>query len=233
MNSKAEEVSRDDEIRVLVITGSGPAFSTGADLAMVRDMLESSLWEETPLRYRLRPIERWYSVVLQLQGVDKPVIAAVNGIAVGGGLVLAMVADIGIASENATFGLVEPRIGVMPGAGGTQRLPRLIPLGIVLDMLFTAKRIDAHEAYHLGLISKVVPLAQLMSEAHQIAEQICQNAPLAVRGVKEAALRGLELHLRDGIALESLIAQRLMQSEDANEGIQAFLQKRKPEWKGR
>jgi len=104
----------------------------------------------------------------------------------------------------------------MPGAGGTQRLPRLIPLGIALDMLFSAKRIDAHEAYHLGLISKVVPLAQLMSEAHQIAEQICQNAPLAVRGVKEAALRGLELQLRDGIALESLIAQQLMQSEDAN-----------------
>jgi len=104
LQAAIEEVSRDDEIRVLVITGSGPAFSTGADLAMVRDMLESSSWEETLLRYRLRPVEPGYSVVLQLSRLAKPVIVAVNG----------MVADIGIASENATFGLVEPRIGVCP-----------------------------------------------------------------------------------------------------------------------
>lgn len=165
--------------------------------------------------------------------VWKPIIAAVNGLALGGGYELAMACDIRIASENATFGLVEPRIGVMPAAGGTQRLPRLIPLGTALEMLFTARRIDAQEAYRLGLVSKVVPLPYLMDEVHKLAEQIRQNAPLAVRAVKEAALRGLELHLRDGIALESLISQRLTQSVDANEGIQAFLQKRKPEWKGR
>jgi enoyl-CoA hydratase/carnithine racemase len=163
----------------------------------------------------------------------KPIIAAINGLALGGGCELAMACDFMIASENATFGLVEPRIGAIPAAGGTQRLPRLVPVGMALEMLMTAQRIDAQEAYRIGLVNRIIPFDELMPTARQIAEQICSNAPLAVRAAKEAAIRGLRVDLRDGIAIEAMIAQRLTTSEDTQEGFQAFLEKRKPEWKGR
>ena len=165
--------------------------------------------------------------------VFKPIIAAVNGLCLGGGFELAMACDFRIASENATFGLVEPKIGVIPAGGGTQRLPRIAPLGIALEMLITAKRIDAQEAYRLNLVNRVVPFAELMPTVRETAEKICSNAPLAVRGVKEAALKGLELNLQDGLAIEAKVAERLAGSEDMMEGFKAFLEKRKPDWKGR
>ena len=218
------DIRDNPDIWAAITTGAGEkAFSAGADIAKLP--MEVAQAGNKPLSELTGPtimsgLELW-----------KPVIAAVNGLAYGGGMELAMACDIRIASENATFGLVEPKIGAIPAAGGTQRLPRLVPIGIALELLCTAKRIDAQEAYRIGLVNKVVPFADLMPVARQMAEEICQNAPLAVRAVKESALKGLEFHLRDGLALEAMIAQRLSTTEDMTEGMMAFLQKRKPEWK--
>jgi len=220
------DIRDNPDIWVAILTGAGDkAFSAGADLAKLPLQIAQAGGKslaELGANNIMFGFEVW-----------KPIIAAINGLALGGGCELAMACDIRIAAENATFGLVEPARGVMPGAGGTQRLPRLVPLGIALEMLVTAKRIDAHEAYRIGLVNKVVPFDQLMPTARETVEQICSNAPLAVRSVKEAAIRGLRGDLRDGIALEAMIAQRLMTSEDTQEGVGAFLEKRKPQWKGR
>lgn len=220
------ETRDNPDIWAAIITGAGDkAFCAGADLAKLPLQLaqagDKSL-AELGANNIMFGFEVW-----------KPIIAAINGLALGGGCEMAMACDIRIAAENATFGLVEPRVGVMPAGGGTQRLPRLVPLGIALELLVTAKRIDAQEAFRIGLVNKVVLFAELMPAARQIAEQICTNAPLAIRAVKEAAIRGLRMDLREGIALEALIAQRLRGSEDSKEGVNAFLEKRKPQWKGR
>lgn len=220
------DVRDNPDVWVSIITGAGDkAFSAGADLAKLPLQLAQAGGKSLA--------ELGSTNIMFGFEVWKPIIAAVNGLALGGGCELAMACDIRIAAENATFGLVEPARGVMPGGGGTQRLPRLVPLGTALEMLFTAARIDAQEAYRIGLVNKVVPFDELMPAARQIAEHICTNAPLAVRAVKEAALRGLRMDLREGIALEALIAQRLMGSEDTREGVSAFIEKRKPEWKAR
>lgn len=220
------DIRDNPDVWVAIITGAGDkAFSAGADISKLPLQLAQAGGKSLA--------ELGADNIMFGFDVWKPIIAAVNGLALGGGCELAMACDFIIASENATFGLVEPRIGVMPAAGGTQRLPRLVPLGVALQMMFTATRIDAQEAYRIGLVNKVVPFDELMPTARQIAEQICSNAPLAVRAVKEAAIRGLRVDLRDGIALEAMIAQRLMGSEDTREGTSAFLEKRKPEWKAR
>jgi len=220
------EIRDNPDIWVAIITGAGDkAFCSGADIAKLPLQLAQAGGKslaELGANNIMFGFEIW-----------KPIIAAVNGLALGGGCELAMACDIRIAAENATFGLVEPRIGVMPAGGGTQRLPRLVPLGIALEMLLTAQRIDAQEAYRIGLVNKVVPFDELMPTARQMAEQICSNAPLAVRAVKEAAIRGLRVDIRDGIAIEALLAQRVTTSEDTKEGTSAFLEKRKPQWKGR
>jgi len=220
------EIRDNPDIWAAIITGAGDkAFCAGADIAKLPLQLAQAGGKslaELGANNIMFGFEIW-----------KPMIAAVNGLALGGGCELAMACDIRVAAENATFGLVEPRIGVMPAGGGTQRLPRLVPLGIALELLLTAQRIDAQQAYRIGLVNKVVPFAELMPAARQMAEQICTNAPLAVRAVKEAAIRGLRVDLREGIALEAMLAQRLMGSEDTREGTSAFLEKRKPQWKGR
>ena len=218
------DVRDNKEVWVAIITGAGEkAFSAGADLAKL----------PTQLAEAGRPLIDLVPGIMAGINIWKPLIAAVNGLALGGGLEIALACDIRIASENATFGLTEPRWGIMPGGGGTQRLPRVIPLGIALEMLFTAKRVDAHEAYRIGLVNKVVPLPELMPTARQLAQDICQNGPLAVWAIKEAALRGLEMHLQDGLSLESKLLKSLEWTEDSKEGVMSFLQKRKPQWKAR
>ncbi|MFQ5407365.1 MAG: enoyl-CoA hydratase-related protein, partial [Anaerolineales bacterium] len=134
---------------------------------------------------------------------------------------------------NAQFGLTETSVGIIPGAGGTQRLPRTVPPGIALEMIFTAKRIDAQEAYRVGLVNQVVPLAELMNAAREMAERICANAPLAVQTAKMAVWQGLDLSLEEGLRLEQALAEPLRQTEDVREGIAAFAEKRKPRFKGR
>jgi len=219
----------DPEVWIIILTGAGDkAFCAGQDLkemARVKEEADrearpfvSSMPEATPAKYIEMP---------------KPVIAAINGFAVGGGLELALASDIRIAADHARLGLREVAQSLMPGAGGTQRLPRLIPFGLALEMLITGDLISAQEAYRIGLVNKVVPSAELMSTAQALAHRINENGPLAVRAVKEAAYKGVQMPLNEGMRFETLLLSKLRESEDAWEGPRAFAEKRKPIYKGR
>jgi enoyl-CoA hydratase/carnithine racemase len=214
----------DNELLVGIITGTGDkVFSAGVD---IKDYL--------PFVKRTRD-KPWQRPTGMLRGLDiwKPLIAACNGITIGGGLELALACDMIIASDNATFGLPEATVGVIPGGGGTQRLPRAIPIRLAAEMLLTGKTIDAQEAYRIGLVNKVVPIDQLMAEARKLAETICKAAPLAVRVIKEAMMRGLGMSLEDGLRLEDEFTRYIMSTRDFEEGITAFRDKRKPKFEGK
>ena len=214
----------DDELLVGIITGTGDkAFSAGVD---IKDYL--------PFVKRTtdKPWKRPAGIMRELD-IWKPLIAACNGLTYGGGLELALACDMMIASENATFALPEVTVGLCPGGGGTQRLPRVIPRRIAAEMLFTGKPIDAQEAYRIGLVNKVVPRDELMTEAKKLAETICQAAPLAVRTAKEAMMRGLDMSLEEGLRLEDDFQRYIMSTKDFEEGITAFREKRKPKFEGK
>lgn len=213
-----------DELLVGIITGTGDkAFSAGVDIKDFLPFIKRTAGKpwQVPSTV-MRGMELW-----------KPLIAACNGITYGGGLELVLACDIRIASENARFALPEVTLGVVPGGGGTQRLPRTIPWGIAAEMLFTGKSIDAQEAYRIGLVNKVVPIDMLMSAAKEIAESICQNGPLAVRATKEAMIRGMSMSLEDGLRLEDSLTQFIVSTKDFSEGTQAFIEKRKPKFEGK
>ena len=211
----------DDDLWVGIITGAGDrAFCAGADIKLMLPVigeLKDRPWAEPPII--MRGLNLW-----------KPLIAAVNGAALGGGLEIALACDIRIASENATFAVPEVTLGLIPAWGGTQRLPRAIPMAKAAEMLLTGRPIDAQEAYRVGLVSRVVPLAELMPTATKMAEQICKCGPVAVRAAKQAMIEGTSLSLTEGLALEAVIRDRVTATEDFNEGCKAFLEKRKPEF---
>jgi len=220
----------DDGAWVAILTGAGDkAFSAGADL---KKMIPSSYGG----RRGYDPVSH---DTLGLGGITrgleiwKPMIAAVNGFCLAGGLEQALACDLRIAATHARFGLTEVRWAIMPGAGGTQRLPRAIPLGRALEMILTAEPIDAGEALRLGLVNKVVPLAELMPAARALAGTLCERGPLALRAAKEAVIRGLSLPLADGLRLEAFLAGTLKATEDAAEGPRAFAEKRKPRFQAR
>lgn len=216
----------DDNLWVAVVTGAGEqAFSAGADLvAMAQSLAGGSAPElmSVPFAGITRNFECW-----------KPIIAAINGYCLAGGMELALACDIRIAAEHATFGLPEPKRAIIPGAGGTQRLPRAVPLAFAMELLLTGERFDAQTALRFGLVSRVVPAAELMATADGIAEKIMECGPLAVRYIKQAAIEGLSMTLQDGLKLESQLIGAVFRSEDAREGPTAFAQKRKPQYKGR
>ena len=221
-----EAFKADDETWVAILTGTGDqAFSAGADLVAMAQAFAGGDgrpgWD-VPFGGITRGFECW-----------KPLIAAINGYCLAGGLELALACDIRIAAEHATFGLPEPKRAIIPAAGGTQRLPRAVPLAFAMELLMTGDRFDAETALRFGLVSRVVPADKLMSTAEEVAGRILECGPLAVRYIKEAALRGREMSLEDGLKLESQMAGKVFQSEDAREGPTAFAQKRKPEYKGR
>ncbi|MFC1934917.1 enoyl-CoA hydratase/isomerase family protein [Chloroflexota bacterium] len=217
---------RDDpELWVGIVTGAGEkSFSAGAD---IKDML--------PFIRETLPEKPWAVPANPMRGMElwKPLIAAVNGLALGGGLELALACDIRIASEKARFGTPEISLGLIPGWGGTQRLPRMIPWCKAAELLLTGKPIDAQEAYRIGLINKVVPHEELMSTARAWADTICQAGPLAVRAAKEAMVRGSSLPLEDGLRLENALSGYLTKTKDFLEGTSAFVEKRKPEYKAK
>jgi E-phenylitaconyl-CoA hydratase len=187
----------------------------------------------TPLERRSRgEIEPGIGGITRNLPIWKPIIAAINGYCLAGGLEIALACDLRIAEEHAQFGLTEVKWGIIPGAGGTQRLPRLIGMDRALDLMMTARRMPAEEALRCGLISRVVPKGQALTAALSLAEQICENAPLAVRAVKEAAMRGMDMSLDEGLRLEQFLAEPLRQSEDAKEGPRAFAAREKPQFKG-
>ena len=216
---------RDDpELLVGIITGAGDrAFCGGAD---IRDAIPFMNEHQTdPWSF---PPEIWRGFELW-----KPLIAAVNGLALGGGLEIALACDIRIASENARLGTPEVNLGLMPGWGGTQRLPRIIPWCKAAEIVLMGRPIDAQEAYRIGLVNKVVPQSELMSTAKEWAGIICQAGPLAVRAAKEAMIKGYSMPLEDGLRLESALFNYLSGTEDFKEGAAAFSEKRKPVWKAK
>jgi enoyl-CoA hydratase/carnithine racemase len=212
------EIDRDPDTRVVVLTGAGPAFCAGVDLT-----------EQAPgAGSAARP-----PVAAPLWAFRKPVIAALNGAAVGGGLELAVACDIRICAESARFGLTEAAIGSLPGSGGTQLLPRIVGAGNAARMLFSAELIDAQEALAIGLVSQVVPADELGAAADKLAERISRNAPLSLVAAKEALRGAWDLPFAEGQALERRLWAELAGSEDRAEGRAAFREKRSPRFVGR
>ena len=217
---------RDDpNLWVAIVTGAGErAFCAGADLRttipLYADKTVQPPWQ--PPATIMRGLEIW-----------KPFIAAVNGFALGGGCEVALACDLRIAADKATFGQPEVNLGLMPGWGGTQRLPRLIPSARAAEMILMGTTIDAQEAYRLGLVNKVVPLEELIPTARSWAESICEKGPLGIRAAKEALLRGLSLSLADGLQLEQTLFDTLRFTDDVAEGTRAFSERRKPVFQGR
>ena len=220
-----QRIREDDDVRVVILTGAGErAFCTGSDLKKTMPPSES---------YASLAFGRGDIDVASQLATDKPVICAINGYALGGGLEMALACDIRIAADHARFGLPEVRVGSIPGAGGTQRLPRTIGASDAMLLLLTGDHIDATEALRLGIVSRVVPFADLRGEAEAIAGRIAANAPLAVRAVKRLVRQGQSLPLDVAIAQERLTFGVLRDTEDRIEGRRAFAEKRKPVYKGR
>lgn len=214
----------DNNSWVAIITGSGTrAFCVGADIREMLPVLgeiRNEWWRVPPTLFR--GLELW-----------KPTIAAINGHALGGGLELALGCDLRIAAESATFGFPEVTLGIIPGWGGTQRLIRAIPKAKAAEMIFFGERIDAQEAYRIGLVNKVVPPDQLLPTAEEWANRLCEIPPLAVRAAKEAMYKGIEMNLEEGLRLETKLMDFCVATEDHQEARQAFLEKRKLEPKGK
>ena len=214
-----------DDAWIAILTGAGANdFCAGSDIKQNFNSAPrpAANFAAAERRDLMRGLEIW-----------KPVIAAINGHCNGGGLEQALSCDIRIASDNAQFGLGEVLLGLLPGGGGTQRLPRTIPLGHALWMLYSGERIDADEAHRLGLVNKVVPFEDLLPTAKTMAETLLKAGPLAVRAIKQAAIQGMSMPLEDGLRLEQHLFHLLASTEDSSEGTRAFAEKRQPQWKGR
>jgi enoyl-CoA hydratase/carnithine racemase len=213
-----------DDVRVVVVTGAGErAFSAGAD---IREFVAP----QVPVRFR--ETRRRLDFRQFLDRCPQPIVAAIRGYAFGGGLELALACDIRIAGDDARLGLTEVDLAIIPGGGGTQRLPRLVGRGKALEMILTGARIDAREALRIGLVERVVPAAEVKAAALELARTLAAKAPVALRYAKEAVVKGLELPLADGLRLENDLATLLRTTEDRIEGAKAFLEKRKPRFTG-
>ena len=220
-------IKYDPEVGVVIVTGAGDrAFCAGADINFLK-----TLAQMTPMAAKTF-VEKNRRAFGAIEHLGKPVIAAVNGFALGGGCELAMSCHIRIASENARFGQPEINLGLFPGAGGTQRLPRLIGKGLAIELMLTGEAISAQEAYRIGLVNKVVPAADLMPTAEKLAQQILSKAPLAVRVILEAVQHGMEVPLAEGLQLEENLFGVICGTDDMKEGTAAFLEKRQPTFKG-
>jgi E-phenylitaconyl-CoA hydratase len=226
LNDVFQRANADDDVRVIILTGTGDkAFCTGSDLKKTMPPKESF----AELTFG-RP--KWLYPFAGME-IDKPMICAVNGYALAGGMELALACDIRIASTNAQFGQSEVTVGSIPAAGGTQRLPRMIGMSDAMLMMLTGSRIDAEEALRIGLISRLVPPSELMTVARDIAARIAENAPLAVRAVKRLVRDGMDMPLLAAIQAEQFALGLLRDSEDRIEGRRAFQEKRKPNYQGR
>ncbi len=220
-----DEISANEEIKGVLLTGAGEkAFAAGADISEIQNL---SLEEGRAFSIFGQ------NILNKIEQCTKPVIALINGFALGGGCELAMACHIRIASENAKFGQPEVNLGLIPGYGGTQRLPRLIGRNAALELLLTGNMITAQAAQHLGLVNKVVSAAELMTAGKEILGAICSKGPLAVKYILEIVNRGLNMPLNEALNLEADYFGMVCTSEDKKEGTAAFLEKRKPQFKGK
>lgn len=216
-----ESFDKNEHIRVMVITGNEKAFAAGAD---IKEMADKSIHQMMDTDH--------VAVFGRIRTIQKPVIAAVSGFALGGGCEVALSCDMIIASESARFGQPEITIGVIPGAGGTQRLTHAVGKAIAMEMVLNNRTLLAQEALQFGLVNRVVPVSDYLNEALKLAEEIAGRAPLAVAAAKKMINQSFERFLSDGLAQEKQVFYNLFASEDQKEGMRAFIEKRKPEWKG-
>jgi enoyl-CoA hydratase len=219
------ELERDDEVRVVVITGSEKFFAAGADITEVGKI-------STPVEAH-GFIKEAQDVFNKIEDLEKPVIAAVSGLALGGGCEMALACDLRMAAENAIFGQPEIKIGVITGGGGTQRLHRVIGLTKAKELLYTGDPIDAREAYRIGLVNMVVPVASLLAEARKMALKIARQPGIALKITKMAVNGGINMDVKSALVYEARCFELLFSTEDQKEGMQAFLEKRKPAFKNR
>ena len=220
-----DDIKHDAEVRAVILTGAGEkAFVAGADI--------NELAVQTPVGGRDHA-RKGQSLFDRIERLGKPVIAAVNGFALGGGCELAMACTIRIAADTAKFGQPEINLGIIPGYAGSQRLPRLVGRGRALELLLTGAQISAEEAWRIGLVNRVVPAANLMTEARALADALASKAPIAVRYILDAVAGGLEMSFADAQTYEATLFGLVATTEDMREGTRAFLERRKPEFHGR
>jgi len=225
LGSAVDRLTTEAEIKGAILTGAGPkSFVAGADIG--------DLSRQGPFDGKARA-QRGQAVLRRLETCGKPVIAAINGFALGGGCELAMACHIRIAGENAKFGQPEVKLGIAPGYGGTQRLPRIVGKGVALQLILTGEMIDAQEAYRIGLVNKIVPSGDLLAESEKMMRGILAMGPLAVRLAMEAVDQGLEMTLDEGLLLEANHFGLLAATSDMKEGTTAFLEKRAAKFQGR
>lgn len=225
LRSAFEDARDDAEVRGIIVTGAGDkAFAAGADIS---ELAKATVVEAE------KSSSYGQEVLNLVESLGKPVIAAVNGFALGGGCETAMACTIRVASENAKFGVPEVTLGLIPGCGGTQRLPRLVGKGRALQLILTGETISAQEAWRIGLVNEVVPAANLIARAEAVLKQIAANAPIAVKYSLDAANKGLDTSQSEGFALEASYFGICASTEDKKEGTSAFLEKRAPQFAGR
>lgn len=219
------DIASDEGIKVVILTGNEKFFAAGADIAEI-DTIENSADAH-------RFLHLVQGVINRIEDLEKPVIAAVCGLALGGGFELALACDMRLVAENAIFALPEIKLSLIPGGGGTQRLPRLIGTGMAKELMFTGNTIDAHEAFRIGAANKVYPLDSVMDEAKKIALKIAGHSREALKAAKLAINGGMNMDVKSGIAYEARCFEVLFSTEDRKEGVKAFIEKRKPLFKDR
>ena len=225
LRSAFHDIKKETAIRAVILTGSGEkAFIAGADISELAKNDAVAAKEYT---------HRGQSVLNLIENLGKPVIACINGFALGGGCEIAMACTMRLASENAKLGQPEVKLGIIPGYGGTQRLPRLVGKGIAMQLVLSGEMINAQEAHRIGLVNEVVAAAELIPRAEAIAAKIIANGPLAVQYTMEAVNKGMEMPLAEGLYLEAVLFGAACATEDKKEGTTAFLEKRQPQFKGK
>lgn len=225
LDQTIDKIKGTDELRCIIFTGaSDRAFCAGADLKERKDMTEDEV---------VQTVKHIGRVIKKIEDIPIPTIAAINGVAFGGGLELALACDIRLAKTNVTMGLTETSLAIIPGAGGTQRLPRLIGLGKAKELIFTSKRIGENEAYEIGLIEKIIYSSTFLDEVIRYANNITKNAPIALKQAKQAIHRGMQVDITKALQIEHECYLKTIPTEDRLEGLLAFQDKRQPQYKGK